>query len=278
MESEAVLSLPVEARWLFVIIMLSADDVGLFEATEFKLARRADVNRDLAGKLMQMLADADLTRLYQVDGKRYGFIPKFRQRVQIKSTKHPLPPRAIYADDSDALNKINGLPIKTTVGAPVGSSCTDDAHPSEAEAEVEAKELVSKVQNSSSSSPSRRRRKAANQIPTCPFDEIVSVYHEVLPELPGVRVMKSGGSRHKAIQALWTWVLTSERNGGIRRATTSEEGIAWLRDYFNRARSSDWIMGRSPRGAGHENWEADIDYLCSENGMKRVIEKTKDHQ
>ena len=276
MESEAVLSLPVEARWLFVIIMLSADDVGLFEATEFKLARRADVNRELAGKLMQMIGDADLVRLYVVDGKRYGFIPKFRQRVQIKSTKHPLPPRAIYADDSDALNKINGLPIKTTVGAPVGSSCPDDAHPSEAEAEVEAEVRVSESQNSSSSSSPRRRRKAANQIPACPFDEIVSVYHEVLPELPGVRVMKPGGPRHKAIQALWTWVLTSERSGGARRATTSEEGISWLRNYFDRARSSDWIMGRTARGAGHENWEADIDYLCSENGMKRVIEKTKD--
>lgn len=278
MESEAVLSLPVEGRWLFVIIMLSADDVGLFEATEFKLARRADVNRDLAGKLMQMLADADLIRLYEVDGKRYGFVPKFRQRVQIKCTKHPLPPREIYADDSDALNKINGLASKTTVGAPVGSSWTDDAKPSEAEVEVEAEKKVSESQNSSSSSSPRRRRKAANPIPACPFDEIVAVYHEVLPELPGVRVMKPGGPRHKAIQALWTWVLTSVRSGGVRRATTREEGIAWLRDYFGRARSSDWIMGRTPRGAGHENWEADIDYLCSENGMKRVIEKTKDTQ
>lgn len=276
MESEAVLSLPVEARWLFVIIMLSADDIGLFEATEFKLARRADVNRDLAAKLMQMLADSDLVRLYEVDGKRYGFVPKFRQRVQIKTTRHPLPPRAIYADDSDALNKINGLPTKTTVGAPVGSSWTGDAQPSEAEVEVEQELKVSESQNSSSSSSPRRRRKAANLIPVCPFDEIVSVYHSVLPELPGVRVMKPGGPRHKAIQALWTWVLTSERSGGARRATTSEEGIAWLRNYFNRARSNDWIMGRTPRGVGHENWEADIDYLCSESGMKRVIEKTKD--
>lgn len=268
MESEAVLSLPVEGRWLFVIIILSADDVGLFEATEFKLARRADVNRELAGKLMQMLADADLIRLYMIDAKRYGFIPKFRQRLQIKTSKHPLPPRAIYLDDLDALNKINDLASKTTVGAPVGSSWKADGQPSEAEVEVEAEKKVSV-----SSTP--RRRKAADPL-KCPFDEVVSLYHELLPELPGVNVVRAGGARQKAVQGLWTWVLTSKRSGGIRRAETKEEGLSWLRDYFTRARSSDWIMGRTPRGVGHENWEADLDYLCSEKGMKRVIEKTKE--
>lgn len=276
MESEAVLSLPVEGRWLFVIVILSADDVGLFEATEFKLARRADVNRDLAGKLMQMLADADLIRLYMVDNKRYGFIPKFRQRLQIKTSKHPLPPRAIYQDDSDALNKINELASRSTVGAPVGSSLTTDGQPSEAELELEPEKKVSGSQNSSSSSPPRRRRKATDQVPSCPFDQIVATYHEVLPELPSVRVMKEGGPRHKAIAELWRWVLTSTRNNGQRRASTADEGLAWIRDYFTRARANDFIMNREPRGAGHENWEADIDYLCSERGMKRVIEKTKE--
>ena len=277
MESEAVLSLPVEGRWLFVIIILSADDIGLFEATEFKLARRADVNRDLAGKLMQMLADADLIRLYVIDNKRYGFIPKFRQRLQIKTSKHPMPPRALYEDDSDALNKINGLASKTTVGAPVGSSWTTDAQPSEAEAEaeVEAERKVSESQNSSSSSPPRQRRKATDRGIACPFDDIVAVYHEVLPELPEVRVVKAGGKRQKAISELWRWVMTSTRSGGVRRATTRDEGLIWFRDYFTRARDNDFIMGRGPRGAGYENWEADIDYLCTEGAMKKIIEKTR---
>lgn len=271
MESEAVLSLPVEGRWLFVIIILSADDVGLFEATEFKLARRADVNRELASKLMAMLADVDLVRFYEIEKKRYGFIPKFRQRVQIKNLKHPLPPAALYSDDPDALSKFNDLASKTTVGAPVGSSCTSGAKPSEAEAEVEAEGK----RVSDSSSP-RRRRKAADRLPACPFDRIVAAYHEILPELPGVRVMKPGGDRHKAIAGLWQWVMTSSRGDGSRRATTQDEGVQWIRDYFARAHDNAFIMGREARGPGHESWEADIDFLCSERGMKRVIEKTKE--
>lgn len=275
MESEAVLSLPVEGRWLFVIILLSADDIGLFEATEFKLARRADVNRDLAGKLMQMIADADLIRLYQVDNKRYGFIPKFRQRLQIKTSKHPFPPRAMYEDDSDALNKINDLASRSTVGAPVGSSLKTVVQRSEAELELEVEVEVSKSQNSSSSSPPRRRRKAAEPTIPCPYDAIVSAYHEVLPELPEVRVLKAGGKRQKAIAELWRWVMTSTRSGGVRRATTQGEGLTWFRDYFLRARDSDFIMGRGPKSAGYENWEADIDYLCTESAMKKIIEKTR---
>lgn len=271
MESEAVLSLPVEGRWLFVIIILSADDIGLFEATEFKLARRADVNRDLAGKLMGMLADADLIRLYEVGGKRYGFIPKFRQRLQIKTSKHPLPPRAIYQDDPDALNKINDLASRTTVGAPVGSSYASDGQPSEAEVEVEAKGKVSVP-----SVP--RRRKGADAIPPCPLDQIVSAYHDTLPELPKVMVLRPGSKRQRAILELWKWVLTSTKADGTRRATSAAEGVQWMRDYFGRARDNDFIMGRTKRGDGHENWEADIDYLCSEKGMKQVIEKTKVNQ
>lgn len=271
MESEAVLSLPVEGRWLFVIIILSADDVGLFEATEFKLARRADVNRELAGKLMTMIADADLIRIYEVERKRYGFIPKFRQRLQIKTTKHPLPPAALYQDDPDASNKFNNLASKTTVGAPVGSGCAGDGQPPESESESELEAEVKKVPET----PSPRRRRKASDIPACPFDGVVALYHEVLPELPQVRVMKPGGARHRAVQALWTWVLTSERNGQ-RRATTAEEALAWLREYFTRARANDWLMGRTPKGQGHENWQCDIDFLCSEAGMKHVIEKTRE--
>ena len=109
LDSEAVLSLPVEGRWLYVTILLSGDDVGLFEATPFRLARIADVRREHADRLLAMLVDADLVRLYEVAGKRYGFIPKFRQRLQIKRAKCPLPPLALLAGDEDALNKIKDL-------------------------------------------------------------------------------------------------------------------------------------------------------------------------
>lgn len=267
-ESEAVLSLPVDARWLYVVVILSADDLGLFEATEFKLARRADLNKDLAGRLMQMLSDADLVRLYVVDAKRYGFIPKFRQRVQIKSARHPLPPFELYQDDSDALKKINDLASNPTVRAPVGNGYADAGKRSEAEVEVKEEKVSVATQP-------RRQRKAADT-PPCPFQAIVGLYHEALPELPAVRVLREGGRRKLAIKAFWDWVLTSEKSDGTRRAVTADQGLTWMRQYFERARGNDFLMGRTPKAVGHEDWECDLDFLLSEKGMKQVIEKTRE--
>lgn len=139
LESERVLALPIEARWLYVTILLTADDLGLFEATSFKLARRSDIRREASDRLLQMLADADLVRLYEVNGKRFGFIPRFRQRIQIKFLKHPAPPESLMADDEDALSKIKHLASKTTVGKPLGNGSASAGQPSEAKAK--AKEI-----------------------------------------------------------------------------------------------------------------------------------------
>lgn len=152
LESEAVLSLPAEARWLYVSILLSADDVGLFEATPFKLARRADVRRELADRLVQMLADSGLVRLYVVDGKRYGFIPRFGQRLQIKRIRHAPPPDALLLDEIDTLNKIKHLASKTTVGHGCTSAVqqkTTAAQPPEPEPEPEEEPSLSKVSGTS---------------------------------------------------------------------------------------------------------------------------------
>jgi hypothetical protein len=137
LDSERVLALPVEARWLYVTILLSADDLGLFEATSFKLARRADIKREAGEKLLTMLADSDLVRLYDVGDKRYGFVPRFRQRIQIKRLKHPPPPDALMQDDQDAINKIKHLTCKTTVGQQLNNRLPSVAQPSEPEPEPE---------------------------------------------------------------------------------------------------------------------------------------------
>jgi hypothetical protein len=166
LESEAVLSLPVEARWLYVSILLSADDVGLFEATPFRLARRADVRREHADKLLAFLADSDLVRLYEVAGKRYGFIPKFGQRLQIKRIKHAVPPDALLQDEVETINRIKHLASKPTVDhglATVDHGCTSDVQPSEVEVEVEVEVEASTPKKEEEKTPRKRSSKAASQ-------------------------------------------------------------------------------------------------------------------
>lgn len=163
LESEQVLGLPLDARWLYLTVLLSADDVGLFEATEFRLARRADVRRELAGKLLQMIADVDLVRLYSVAGKAYGFIPRFRQRIQIKRIRHPIPPVALFADDPDAVSKFNDLAVRSTVGQQMRIACTTAAQRPEPEPEPELRADTKKAP--------RKRSAAASQLVS--VDELI---------------------------------------------------------------------------------------------------------
>lgn len=117
LDSERLLKCTLQERWLWLNIVFEADDLGLFEATAFKLARKADLPRDgeEPERMLQALADRDLIRLYVVDGKRYGFIPRFKQRMQFTQMRKPVPPLSVVFDEPDTISKINKLGFTPTV-------------------------------------------------------------------------------------------------------------------------------------------------------------------
>jgi hypothetical protein len=123
----------------------------------------------------------------------------------------------------------------------------------------------------------RKRAKApssAGKLPPCPHqDAIVDLYHEVLPELPGLQLLPNG--RKRAIGKTWQWVLTSKKPDHTPRDHDAEEALAWFRKYFELARDNDFLMGRTPRTGDHATWKCDLDFLLTDNGMKHVIEKTE---
>lgn len=111
-------------------------------------------------------------------------------------------------------------------------------------------------------------------IPKCPFQTIVDLYHDTLPELPRAVRLDSKG-RKEGILRVWKIVLTEPKSNGEPRAKTLAEAVEWFGRYFDRARDNDFLMGRTARGQGHENWTADLDFLMTDRGMKHVIEKTR---
>lgn len=114
---------------------------------------------------------------------------------------------------------------------------------------------------------------SAAKLPTCPVQALIALYHEILPNLPAVRLETE--SRKKALRKTWEWVLTSKRADQTPRATNAEEALDWFRTYFERATENDFLMGRSQRSGEHANWKCDLDFLLTERGMKHVIEKTQ---
>lgn len=148
---------------------------------------------------------------------------------------------------------------------PLGSQSVANGNPLESQLKPEPKpEPVKEETNVSVDKVDR--------LPVCDRQAVVDLYHEVLPELPRVRVMND--SRGRIITSRWRWVLTSKKSDGTRRAETAEEALAWLRQFFEFARQNDFVMGRGYRDPKHSNWQADIEYLLSDRGLKQVVEKT----
>jgi hypothetical protein len=113
-----------------------------------------------------------------------------------------------------------------------------------------------------------------SKLPLCPHAAVVELFHEVLPEMPRVKLM--GEPRKKALGSFWKWIFTERTSSGATRAQTADEALAWIRAYFERARSNDCLMGRTARGEGHRDWKCDLEFLLSDKGKRQVIEKTEE--
>jgi len=98
--SERYWSVSSEARNLFVSILLTVDDAARMAASNFALRTKCmagTVTHDRRiEKILMELVDVDLVRLYEVDGARYIFVPRFRNRRRyVSRSKHPEPPKGI---------------------------------------------------------------------------------------------------------------------------------------------------------------------------------------
>lgn len=82
----------------FILLMLTADDKGRFDAHPVVIRagiypfRLDEVSVEDVSARLEAVARVGLVRLYEVDGKPYGYIPNFGQRVRIKRDKYPVSP------------------------------------------------------------------------------------------------------------------------------------------------------------------------------------------
>lgn len=124
---------------------------------------------------------------------------------------------------------------------------------------VNAVELVGKKQRKAKPSA---KAPPATDIP-CPCQAIAELYEQKLPELAGIQSFDGPlwEERQEHMREMWGWILTSEKRDGTRRATTSEEAMEWLGEFFGRVNLIGWMMGRENRSGQHAKWKADLDYL-----------------
>jgi hypothetical protein len=262
LESEPVLSLPPEGRWLYVSVLLSADDYGLFEATPFKLAKRADVKREHVPVLLQAMADVDLVRLYQPDAlaaRSFGIVTKFGQRMRAARSKFPLPPFALVADQGpEYLYEFNKLVRHMTGTCP---PLADTRRP-EAEAETEIKRntnTVASLRVATAAAAATRTAAVA-----CPTDELVALWHgHCAPPL--ARVDTLNDARRAPLSARWREVCAASAFDGTA-------GLDWFRWFFaERVASSAFLMGRTEQRGG-KRWRCSWDWLMRPTNFAKVVD------
>lgn len=104
LESDAWVRLSGNDRRLaFVACLLKADDYGNFPASPERLMRQWRIfgveTVEHATEIMTELGSADLIRWYTANGKRYGHVPQFRQRIRQLKLTCPRPPEAIECNE-----------------------------------------------------------------------------------------------------------------------------------------------------------------------------------
>ena len=258
--------LPALTRLLFAGLWTLCDREGRLEDRPKKI-RAETLPYDVcdADEMLQSLEKAGFLHRYEADGQRVIQVLAWHkhQNPHVKEAASTLPPPG----------GVTGSPVQAPDKNSASSGQESDyTSPLPALAGLIPDPLLLIPDSLNKKEPNGSV--ARTSLPTCQTQSVVDLFHEVLPELPAVRLLNY--SRKKAIAGFWKFVLTSKRSDGTARATDAASALLWIRDYFERTRENDFLMGRGSKASGHEYWTCDIDFLLSDKGKKHVIEKTKE--
>jgi hypothetical protein len=87
---------------------------------------------------------------------------------------------------------------------------------------------------------------------TTPHDAIVSLYHEILPELPAVKEWTP--ERQKQLRSRW-------------KEAPKRQDLEWWRQYFGYVRESAFLMGDNK-----DKWTPNLEWLVKKSHLVNVIE------
>lgn len=91
----------------------------------------------------------------------------------------------------------------------------------------------------------------------CPHNEIIDLYHELLPSLP--RVAEWNSERQKLLRARW-------------RESKKRQNLEWWRRYFSYVARCDFLVGNVQPHSGRQPFFANLEWLVRPNNLLKVIE------
>jgi len=109
--------------------------------------------------------------------------------------------------------------------------------------------------------------KVNGRIPDCPHQQIIALYHEILPEMPRVKIWE--GARPKNLAARWKQVFTH------KKIASPEQGVEYFRKLFTYIRGSPFLMGQTAKP-----FRCNLGWIVTADNYRKIVEENyhaKDH-
>jgi hypothetical protein len=234
-----------EAKLLYIHLILSADDTARYSGKNFTLRTRCFSGRGMETNRMEILltelVDEDLIRLYFVEDERFIFIPRFKQRLRYYNSKYPDPPI-----------QINDIHYKKTDSSLTQAKLKTDSSLLKRSEEKRSEEKLNTIL-------------VESKIPPCPHQEIISIYHNTLPELP--KVLSWNKTREGYLKQRWRQLFVEFE------CKSAEEGLDWFKnDFFQFVRDSKFLMGKV-QSKDRNTFLADLEWMIKPTNFTKIIER-----
>lgn len=247
--SEQIAECSPNARLLFIGMLTFSDDSGVHKASLKRLKMEVfpsdAFDIPTMGALVDELINAELVEHYEVDANTYWRVTGWtkHQRIDQPTYRHPLPNGSVPASVQRRSPSKDSSNIRRTL---------DERSARERSGEEWSK---SKSPNGDSSTPVARVGDAP-AMDSCPHEQIIALYHELLPTLRHVRDWTP--ARRKLLRGRW-------------RANPDYRSLDWWRGFFTYVSTSDFLLGRNA-GQGDRTFEADLEWLIRPTNFVKVVE------
>lgn len=271
--SNAKLRLCSEAQrgaWIdCMCLMADSDEYGVLRCSLKELAKAASAKPATLQKLRsrQVLKGADI-------GERMGpltYTPRHSGRVGETVTLLPAQDGPIwyssrmvrdeYIRTKRATQGQSTDEPKVPIGMPSGD------HPSHVRARAPA--------HSSSSSSSTESTTSTTPVvegpdgpPDCPHEQIIAMYHELLPEC--TRVVDWTDQRRALLRSRWR--EKAKPNGSSQGYMTVDQGLEFWRRFFRWVSQSRFLTGKADPKPGRQVFVATLEWLIKPSNFVKVIE------
>lgn len=189
-------------RLCYIVCVLEADDLGNFEANDRDLTRIwGEFGIDTTAKAAQVwddLASVDLVRPYTVGRKRYGHLPRWRQRLRHYKHTIPRPPPEIECNEISALLGKTSDERQTDVRRTSDERQTDDGRASDVRRPEEKRSEVKRSEGKG------RKAKDAPAAPSLPDWLDPGIWQDYLAMRTTKRAPNSARALGMAIRELET--------------------------------------------------------------------------